>query len=124
MILNHLFDSENEREELYKLRMSPRLTKKELSAHLGVDRRMAGRSKDSQITLFLSCCDSSSSAPLLSRASGAYVNLHKLPIRGTSLAESLSMRNLTRFYGLVLLALWERTLVRMTRLYLSDIALP
>jgi hypothetical protein len=61
---------------------------------------MAGRSKDRQITLFLSCCDSSSSAPLLSRASGAYVNLHKLPIRGTSLAESLNMRNLTRFLWL------------------------
>ena len=51
MILNHLFDSENEREELYKLRMSPRLTKKELAAHLGVDRRTVGRRENGQIKI-------------------------------------------------------------------------
>src|SRR5262245_43342840 len=73
-------------EELYELRIGARVTQKELAAHLGVDRRIAGQS--------------SSPTPLLSRSSGAYVNLHKVPMTGTSLAESLSMRNLTRFLWL------------------------
>ena len=86
--------------ELYELRSGARLTQKELAAHLGVDRRIVGRSEDSQITLCISYCDSSSPAPLLSRSSGAYVNLHKVPMTGSSLAESLTIRNLTRFLAL------------------------
>ena len=70
-------------EELYELRIGARVTQKELAAHLGVDRRIAGQS--------------SSATPLLSRSSGAYVNLHKVPMTGTSLAESPIMRNLIRF---------------------------
>jgi hypothetical protein len=73
-------------EELYELRIGARVTQKELAAHLGVDRRIAGQS--------------SSATPLLSRSSGAYVNLHKVPMTGTALAESLNMRNLTRFLWL------------------------
>lgn len=69
-------------EELYELRIGGKVTQKELAAHLSVDRRIA---------------EKSSSAPLLSRSSGAYVNLHKVPMTGTSLAESLIMRNLIRF---------------------------
>gem|GEM_PF-5210180 len=84
-------------EELYELRIGARLMQKELAAHLGVDRRMVGRSKDNQITRCISYCDSSTPPPLLSRSSGAYVNLHKVPMTGTSLAESINMRNLTRF---------------------------
>src|SRR5262249_50418654 len=70
-------------EELYELRIGGKVTQKELAARLSVDRRIAGKS--------------SSPAPLLSRSSGAYVNLHKVPMTGTSLAESLIMRNLIRF---------------------------
>ena len=44
-------------EELYELRIGARVTQKELATHLGIDRRIAERSKD--------------------RSSGAYVNLHK-----------------------------------------------
>src|SRR5215510_2742223 len=73
-------------EELYELRVGARVTQKELAAHLGVDRRIAGQS--------------SSPTPLLSRLSGVYVNLHKVPMTGTSLAESINMRNLTRFLWL------------------------
>src|SRR5262245_5317864 len=73
-------------EELYELRVGARVTQKELAAHLGVDRRIAGQS--------------SSPTPLLSCSSGAYVNLHKVPMTGTSLAESINMRNLTRFLWL------------------------
>src|SRR5215510_9805646 len=86
-------------EELYELRIDARLTQKELATPPGVD-QFLGRSKDSQITLCLSYRDSSSPAPLLSRSSGAYVNLQKVPMTGTSLAESLNMRNLTRFLWL------------------------
>jgi len=86
-------------EELYELRIDARLTQKELATHPGVD-QFLGRSKDSQITLCLSYRDSSSPAPLLSRSSGAYVNLRKVPVTGTSPAESLNMRNLTRFLWL------------------------
>jgi len=86
-------------EELYELRIDARLTQKELATHPGVD-QFLGRSKDSQITLCLSYRDSSSPAPLLSSSSGAYVNLRKVPVTGTSPAESLNMRNLTRFLWL------------------------
>jgi hypothetical protein len=64
-------------EELYELRIGASVTQKALATHLGIDRRIAGRSKD--------------------LSSGAYVNLHKVPMTGTSLAGSLNMRNLTRF---------------------------
>jgi len=67
-------------EELYELRIGASVTQKALATHLGIDRRIAERSKD--------------------RSSGAYVNLNKVPMTGTSLAESLNMRNLTRFLGL------------------------
>ena len=67
-------------EELYELRIGARVTQKELATHLGIDRRIAERSKD--------------------RSSGAYVNSDKVPMTGTSLAESLIMRNLTRFLWL------------------------
>jgi len=67
-------------ERLYELRIGDSVTEKELATHLGIDRRIAGRSKD--------------------RSSGAYVNVHKAPMTGTSLAESLIMRNLTRFLWL------------------------
>ena len=73
-------------EELYELRIGGKVTQKELAARLSVDRRIAGKS--------------SSPAPLLSRSSGAYVNLRKVPVTGTSPAESLNMRNLTRFLWL------------------------
>jgi hypothetical protein len=74
-------------EDLYQLRIGGKVTQKELAAHLSVDRRIAGKS--------------SSPTPLLSRSSGlAYVNLHKVPMTGTSLAEFLIMRNLTRFLWL------------------------
>src|SRR5262245_5376524 len=65
---------------LYELRIGASVTQKALATHLGIDRRIAGRSKD--------------------RSSGAYVNLHKVPMTGTSLAESINMRNLTRFLWL------------------------
>src|SRR5215510_14745305 len=84
-------------EEFHELRIGERLTQKELAAHLGVDRRTVGPSKDSQITLRSSHCDSSTAAPLLSYSSGAYVNLVEAPLPSTSLAESLIMRNLIRF---------------------------
>src|SRR5262249_38494228 len=71
---------------LYELPIGARLTQKELAAHLCVHRRIAGQS--------------SSPTPLLSRSSSAYVNLHKVPMTGTSVAESLNMRNLTRFLWL------------------------
>src|SRR5215468_12563906 len=67
-------------EELYELRIGASVTQKALATHLGIDRRIAGRSKD--------------------RSSRAYVNLRKVPMTGTSPAESLNMRNLTRFLGL------------------------
>ena len=67
-------------EELYELRIGGSVTQKALATHLGIDRRIAGRSKD--------------------RSSGAYVNLHKVPMTVTSLAESINMRNLTRFLWL------------------------
>ena len=86
-------------EELYELRIDARLTQKELATHPGVD-QFLGRSKDSQITLCLSYRDSSSPAPLLSRSSGAYVNLHEAPMTGISVAKSLIMRNLTKFLWL------------------------
>ena len=71
-------------EELYELRIGGKVTQKELAAHLSVDRRIAGKS--------------SSPTSLLSRSSGlAYVNLHKVPMTGISIAESLIMRNLIRF---------------------------
>src|SRR5215510_14385113 len=73
-------------EELYELRIGARVMQKELAAHLGVDRRIAGQS--------------SSTTPLLSRSSGACVNLHKVPMTGTALAGSLIMRNLPRFLWL------------------------
>ena len=67
-------------EELYELRIGGSLTQKALATYLGIDRRIAGRSKD--------------------RSSGAYVNLHEVPMTGTSVADSLIMRNLTRFLWL------------------------
>src|SRR5262249_39944648 len=67
-------------EELYELRIGASVTQKALATHLGIDRRIAGRSKD--------------------RSSGTYVNLHKVPMTGSSFAESLIMRNLTRFLWL------------------------
>jgi hypothetical protein len=70
-------------EEFHELRIGERLTQKELAAHLGVDRRTVGPSKDSQITLRSSHCDSSTAAPLLSYSSGAYVNLVKAPMTST-----------------------------------------
>ena len=73
-------------EELYELRIAGKVTQKELATHLCVDRRIAGQS--------------SSATRLLSRSSGAYVNLHKVPMTGTALAGSLIMRNLTRFLWL------------------------
>jgi hypothetical protein len=88
-------------QELYELPIGARLTQKELAAHFGVDCPTVGRSEDSQITLCISYCDSSSLPPLLSRSSGlAYVNLYKVPMTGTSIAESLIVRNLTRFLRL------------------------
>jgi DNA-binding XRE family transcriptional regulator len=101
MILNHLLNMKMKAEELYELPIGASLTQKELAAHLGVDCRTVGRSEDSQITLCISYCDSSSPSPLLSRSFGlAYVNLHKVPMTGTSIAESLIMRNLTSFLWL------------------------
>src|SRR5215831_17787970 len=67
-------------EELYKLRIGANVTQKALATHLSIDRRIAERAKD--------------------RSCGAYVNLHKVPMTGTSLAESINMRNLTRFLWL------------------------
>jgi DNA-binding XRE family transcriptional regulator len=88
-------------QELYELAIGASLTQKELAAHLGVDCRTVGRSEDSQITLCISYCDSSSPSPLLSRSSGlAYVNLHEAPMTGTCLAQSLIVRNLTTFLWL------------------------
>jgi hypothetical protein len=78
-------------QELYELPIGARLTQKELAAHFGVDCPTVGRSEDSQITLCISYCDSSSPPPLLSRSSGlAYVNLYKVPMTGTCVAESLT----------------------------------
>src|SRR5262245_5195729 len=77
MILNHLLTVKMKAQELYELRIGASVKQKALATHLGIDRRIAGRSKD--------------------RSSGAYVNLHKVPMTGTSLAESINMRNLPRF---------------------------
>src|SRR5262245_15703986 len=110
-------------EELYELRIDARLTQKELATHPGVD-QFLGRLKDSQITLCLCYRDSSSPAPLLSRSSGAYVNLQKVPMTGTSLGESLNMRNLTRFLCLGIARLMGKNTRKRRQYYiLSDVAL-
>src|SRR5215510_15820077 len=98
-------------EELYELRIGARVMQKELAAHLGVDRRIAGQS--------------SSATPLLSRSCGAYVNLHKVPMTGTALAGSLIMRNLIRFLGLGIARLMGKNTPKGRQYYiLSDIGLP
>jgi DNA-binding XRE family transcriptional regulator len=70
MILNHLLNMKMKAEDLYELPIGASLSQEELAAHLGVDCRTVGRSEDSQITLCISYCDSSSPSPLLSRSSG------------------------------------------------------
>lgn len=98
-------------EELYELRIGARVTQKELAAHLGVDRRITEQS--------------SSATPLLSRSSGAYVNLHKVPMTGTALAGSLILRNLIRFLGLGICRLMGKNTPKGRQYYiLSAIALP
>ena len=112
-------------EELYELRSGARLTQKGLAAHLGIDRRIVRLSEDSQITPWISYCDSSSPAPLLSRSSGAYVNLHKVPMTGTSIAESPIMPNLIRFLRSGMSRLMGKNTPKGRQYYiLSVIALP
>ena len=85
-------------EELYELRIGASVTQKALATHLGIDRCTVGRAKDNQITRCISDCDSSTPPPLLSRSSRAYVNLHKVPVTGTSLAESLIVRKFDKIF--------------------------
>src|SRR5262249_40245865 len=77
MILNHLLNSEMKPEELYELRIGARVTTWRRSA-------MFGKGSGSQ----------------LSPTDLTYVNSDKVPMIGTSVAESLNMRNLTRFLWL------------------------
>src|SRR5262245_52098322 len=90
-------------EELYELRIGARLTQKALAAHLGVDRRIAARSKD--------------------RSSGAYVNLYKVPMTGTSLAERLNMRNFEKIVRLGIAWAMEKNTPKSDKNILSDVAL-
>src|SRR5262245_26104936 len=98
-------------EELYELRIGGKVTQKELATHLCVDRRIAGQS--------------SSATRLLCRSSGAYVNLHKVPMTGTALAGSLIMRNLPRFLGLGICRLMGKNTRKRRQYYIySVISLP
>src|SRR5262249_53813885 len=77
MILNHLLNSEMKPEELYELRIGTRVTTWRRSA-------MFGKGSGSQ----------------LSPTDLTYVNSAKAPMTGTSITDSLNLRNLTRFLWL------------------------